>query len=112
MQFLTDENISPEIVSALRNAGHSVLDTKEEGWHGKSDSAIIQIAKTKVCIIITHDKDFLKQQTVSIILLRFYNQRPTVVIPYLLALLKSKYMPKLKQGAVAVLSEQRVELHY
>ncbi len=112
MRFLADENIPPEIVSALRNAGHDVLDVKEEEWQGKTDIALVRIAQTQQRLILTHDKDFLQHRATRVILLRFYNQRPAVVIPYLLAFLKSKILKKLGNGTIAILSEQKAEFHH
>ena len=36
-RILTDENVSPKVVSYLRKKGLDVIDTKEEKWHGKED---------------------------------------------------------------------------
>jgi predicted nuclease of predicted toxin-antitoxin system len=44
LRFLTDENISPKVVTFLRNHGLDVLDTKEQGWQGKSDDELLKIA--------------------------------------------------------------------
>jgi len=34
LKFLTDENVSPKVVSYLRKKGVDVVDVKEKGWHG------------------------------------------------------------------------------
>jgi predicted nuclease of predicted toxin-antitoxin system len=44
LRFLTDENISPKVVTFLRTHGLDVLDTKEQGWQGKSDDELLKIA--------------------------------------------------------------------
>ena len=58
LRILTDENISPKVVVFLRNHGLDVLDTKEQGWHGKSDDALLEIACQDKRWVLTHDADF------------------------------------------------------
>jgi len=58
LRILTDENISPKIVVFLRNHGLDVLDTKEQGWHGKSDDELLEIAYQEKRWVLTHDADF------------------------------------------------------
>ncbi len=58
LRFLTDENISPRIVSFLRQKGIDIVDTKEKGWHGTEDKYLIEIAYTDKRFILTHDADF------------------------------------------------------
>ena len=40
IKILTDENISPKVVSALRSLGLDVLDVKEQRWYGKEDEEL------------------------------------------------------------------------
>ena len=56
--FLTDENIQPAVLKYLRNMGLDVLDVKENGLRGTSDSELLRLAFTENRIIITHDSDF------------------------------------------------------
>ncbi len=58
LRFLTDENISPKVVFFLRNYGLDVLDAKEQGWQGKSDDELLEIAYQEKCCVLTHDADF------------------------------------------------------
>ena len=44
LKILTDENISPRVVSFLRQQGINVIDTKEEKWHGKNDEYLLEKA--------------------------------------------------------------------
>ncbi|MDO8582328.1 MAG: DUF5615 family PIN-like protein, partial [bacterium] len=62
MFFLADENIASSVIRALRQAGHSVFDVKEEGRFGLADNAIVALAVRQQSIILTHDKDFLMQR--------------------------------------------------
>ena len=56
--FVTDENIHPDVVGALRRNGHDVLDVKESGFVGASDLVILRIALEGNRIVLTHDSDF------------------------------------------------------
>lgn len=56
--FLTDENVHPAIVAALRTMGYDVLDVRESGWIGSDDVAILQRAHSLNRVVITHDRDF------------------------------------------------------
>jgi hypothetical protein len=44
LRIITYENISPKVVSFLRQKGIDVLDVKEEGWHGKEDKYTLEPA--------------------------------------------------------------------
>lgn len=35
IRILTDENISPKVLTFLRERGIDVIDTKEQNWNGK-----------------------------------------------------------------------------
>jgi len=58
LKFLTDENISPRIVTFLRKKGIDVVDVKEKGWHGNEDKYLMEIANKEKRFILTHDTDF------------------------------------------------------
>lgn len=58
LKILTDENISPGVVSFLRQQGIDVIDTKEEKWHGKNDEYLLEKAFADKRFILTHDSDF------------------------------------------------------
>ncbi len=58
LKILTDENISPRVVSFLRQQGINVIDTKEEKWHGKNDEYLLEKAFADKRFILTHDSDF------------------------------------------------------
>lgn len=113
MNFLSDENIATSVVFALRNFGHNVFDVKEEKWHRESDKELVAYAKKKKFIILTHDKDFLDQKLVPVILLRFQDQKPKNVIRSLFNFLTNpKFTEKLNEPVTVVLSEAKVEFHH
>lgn len=57
MLILTDENISPVIVTALEAAGHDIL-AAATAMSGASDKAIVERANADGRILVTEDKDF------------------------------------------------------
>ncbi len=58
LKILTDENISPEVVSFLREKGINVIDVKEKGWQGVDDKFLMAVAWEEKRFILTHDSDF------------------------------------------------------
>jgi len=58
LKILSDENISPRVVSFLRGEGVDVSDVKEKGWQGAEDRYLLEKAFEENRIIITHDSDF------------------------------------------------------
>ena len=112
MKLLTDENIATSVVRALRSAGHDILDVKEMKEYGISDQAIIQKAQKQKRIIVTHDKDFLLQNKVNVILLRFQNQNPKNTQARLVNFLKNKKLGyTTKNVQLIILSEFTFEIH-
>ena len=55
MKILTDENISPRVVSFLRGKGLDVIDLKEKGWQGAADEFLMAAAREEKRFILTHD---------------------------------------------------------
>jgi predicted nuclease of predicted toxin-antitoxin system len=58
LKILTDENISPRVVSVLRGKGLDVIDVKEKGWQGSADRFLMAAAWEENRFILTHDSDF------------------------------------------------------
>ena len=58
LRLLADENVSPKVVAFLRSRGLDMLDVKEQGWQGRSDDELLEIAYRESRWILTHDTDF------------------------------------------------------
>nr|VFJ56860.1 MAG: Predicted nuclease, contains PIN domain, potential toxin-antitoxin system component [Candidatus Kentron sp. FW] len=58
LSILTDENVSPAVVSFLRGKKMDVADAKERKWHGKEDEYLLEKAYAEDRFILTHDSDF------------------------------------------------------
>ena len=112
MRFLINENVSVLLVSTLRSADYNVLDVKEQGWFGHSDKSLVKIAQQEQRIILTHDKDFLYQRNVAVVLLRFSNQKPAKIAPLVLSFLQTPGIDKkLQTPVIVILSETTAEFH-
>jgi predicted nuclease of predicted toxin-antitoxin system len=56
--LLADENIDPDVVAWLREAGCDVRTVFEEGLAARSDVAILRHARAAGRVVLTHDSDF------------------------------------------------------
>ena len=56
--FLTDENINPIIVQALRQRGCDVFDVVEQRLNGNDDAFLLTLATQLNRVVLTHDSDF------------------------------------------------------
>ena len=57
MRILLDENIHPQVVALLRDAGHDVLSITETD-KGASDPVVFQTAVSDERVLVTHDTGF------------------------------------------------------
>jgi predicted nuclease of predicted toxin-antitoxin system len=115
MKFLTDENVSPAVVRALRTAGHNVLDVKEQRWQGVADEVILRRARQTGRVIVSEDLDFgnLRRYPLTghpgAILLHLADMRPREVAERLLTFLSGVRSQTLR-GAVVFLEEGQVQV--
>ena len=58
LKILSDGNISPIVVSFLREKGINGIDVKEKGWQGVDDKFLMAGAWEEKRFILTHDSDF------------------------------------------------------
>ena len=58
LKLLADENISPRVVTYLRQRGVNVLDVKESGLNGSTDNDLMRLAYKEHRYVLTHDADF------------------------------------------------------
>ncbi len=114
MRFLTDENIYPQMVEAIRRLSHDVLDIKEQNLFSIPDSDIIQIAQDTKRILITYDKDFSNiliyppSQYFGIIVLRLSRLMIKDAISQLVSFIEELSEEKIK-GGLAIVEPDRVK---
>jgi predicted nuclease of predicted toxin-antitoxin system len=56
--LFADENIHPEVVSALKASGKDIRSVHDEGLAGASDVALLRQAHAQGRVVIAHDSDF------------------------------------------------------
>ncbi|MDR4507411.1 MAG: DUF5615 family PIN-like protein [Candidatus Brocadiaceae bacterium] len=116
IRILTDENISPKVVSFLRERGIDVIDTKEKNWHGKEDEEILEIAYKEKRFVLTHDSDFGTlainegKGNYGIVYLRLRNVNPRNVIKVYEQLLGLD--TSISPGTILVIEETRIRIKY
>ena len=114
LRILTDENISPKVVTFLRKHGTNVLDTKEQGWFGKSDDELLEIAYQDNRWMFTHDTDFGTlaihegKRYVGIIFIRVRNMSSQNIISVCHQLFE--HDTDFSQGALVVVEETRIRI--
>lgn len=59
IRFHLDENVDPDISSALRQAGIDVTTSQKANLLAESDTVQLDFARTQSRILVTHDDDFL-----------------------------------------------------
>lgn len=57
MNLVADESVEGPTILALRNAGHQVYSIAESA-PGIDDTAVLEISRKEVAILLTADKDF------------------------------------------------------
>jgi predicted nuclease of predicted toxin-antitoxin system len=56
--LLADENIHPDVIAFLRNAGLNVDSVTEQGSFGILDTKVLKQATESGRVVLTHDSDF------------------------------------------------------
>jgi len=113
-KILADENISPRVVSFLRQKNIDVIDTKEQNWHGKSDEFLLQKAFDDCRFILTHDADFgtlaikCDKPCFGILYLRLKSPCASNVIKTLEKLFEVPV--DIKPGSLVVIDESRIRI--
>jgi len=109
LRFLTDENVSPRVAQALRQAGYAVTDLKEARCFGWTDDRVLAWAVSKGCVVVTHDKDFagllrnpMGRRHAGVILVRLHAQHPTRVMERLLPVIAQLRSRRLRNALVIV----------
>lgn len=111
IKFLSDENMAPSLVKAIRKKGFNIKDIKEEEMFGINDDKVLKMANDENRIVISHDKDFANlinnklMPHKGVILLRFIDQSPNNVIKHFIPLLDSKIRNKFKNNLVVINEE-------
>lgn len=112
--LLADENVSPRVVSFLREKGFDVLDVKESGMNGTSDHFLMELALREQRFVVTHDADFgtlainNEQPCFGVLYLRLTMPTALNVIAALNKLIAMN--PALSSGSLVVINETKIRV--
>lgn len=83
MKFLADENFARPVVVAIKKLGYSVKTIQQKNLQGSSDETVTNIALKEKRIVLTFDKDFLKNQprNLQAVVFEFPKVPTTEIIP-------------------------------
>ena len=102
MKFLADEDFPKPLVTKIRNFGFSVKTIQQENLQGSSDETVANLALKEKRIVLTFDKDFLKNQSGNLqaIIFRFPKIPTAKIIPLMEDFLIDLNKVKLKKGQI------------
>ena len=72
MKFLADENFPKPLVAKLRNLGYSIYTVQQKNLPGILDETVANFANKDQRIILTFDRNFLKDEREKVKLVIFY----------------------------------------
>lgn len=105
-------NISPRWAGYLAASGHEAVHWSDVGPITASDDAIMQWARARDAVVLTHDLDFAAilaasgGQKPSVIQIRADRLTPEAIGAHVLALLR-QFAPELAQGALLTIEPGR-----
>lgn len=115
MRCLVDECLSPALSAHLRNAGHDAIHVVEAGLAGRSDTAVMDLGRAQMRIVISADTDFgellarSNDTEPSVVLYRGREVDPVVIGAILLGNL-DQVGADLATGAIVVLLDDRIRV--
>lgn len=72
-RVLVDENTSITVVELLRDAGHEAVHVTVALEEGVTDEAIVEYARDRDSVVLTHDPDFLDADVASKVPVLYYS---------------------------------------
>jgi len=115
MKILLDMNMSPQWVNVLTDKGIPVTHWSSVGSLDASDADILNFAKEKDFVILTHDLDFgailfvTKGQKPSVVQLRVNDVYPEIDSDYLVAALNCA-KTELENGALLIIDTKKTRM--
>ena len=116
MRLLVDANLSPQLVSPLRQLGHDVVHVADIDMLTASDTEILQIAETDKRVVITADTDFpmmlalRRASSPSVVLLRGVSDLTPDDHADLIASNLPSVATALEAGAIVTITPSRVRV--
>ncbi|MFP3882148.1 MAG: DUF5615 family PIN-like protein [Actinomycetota bacterium] len=116
MRLLVDANLSPQLVSPLRQSDHDAVHVADIDKLTASDTEILQIAETEQRVVITADTDFpmmlalRRASSPSVVLLRGVSELTPDDHADLIASNLSSVAAALEAGAIVTITPSRVRV--
>ncbi len=111
MKFLADEDFSRPLVVKIQKLGFSVKTIQQKSLQGSSDETVANLALEERRIVLTFDKDFLKNQpkNLSAIVFHFPKIPTSEIIPLIESFLRDLKQIKLSKGKSLKFSKNGLE---
>jgi len=116
VRFLLDANLSPALLTPLRDAGHDAVHVADIGLLTASDDLILSTAEDEHYTVITADSDFpmmlalRRATTPSVVHLRHINELTWQNQGALLTANLPEVLRDLQEGAIVSLSPTRMAI--
>lgn len=111
MKFLADEDFPKPLVTKIRSLGYLVKTVQQKNLQGSSDEIVARLALKEKRIILTFDKDFLKNQPKNLqaVVFRFPKIPTSEITPLIERFLKDLRQTKLSKGKILKFSKTGLE---
>lgn len=110
MKFLADEDFPKPLVTEIRNFGFSIKTIQQKNLQGSSDETVANIALGENRIVLTFDKDFLKNQPKNLQAVIFsFPKTPTTNITPLIKTFLEKLQRELMKVKILKFSKRGFE---
>lgn len=107
MKFLADEDFPKPLVIKIQKLGFSVKTIQQKKLQGSSDETVANLAFKEKRIILTLDKDFLKNQPkrLQVVIFHFPKTPTSEIIPLIEGFLEELKKIRLSRGKVLKFSK-------
>lgn len=111
MKFLADEDFPKPLVTKIQKLGFSVKTIQQKNLQGSSDEVVSNLSLKEKRIILTFDKDFLKNQpkNLQVVIFHFPKIPTSEITPLIGNLLTDLKTVKLSKGKVLKFSKGGLE---
>lgn len=111
MKFLADEDFPKPLVVKIRNLGHLVKTIQQKNLQGSSDETVANLALKEKRVILTFDKDFLKNQPKNLqaVIFHFPKIPTSKIIPLMESFLKDSKQIKFSKGKILKFNKNGLE---
>lgn len=112
MKFLADEDFPKPLVIKIQKLGFSVKTIQQKKLQGSSDETVANLALREKRIVLTFDKDFLKNQPkkLQVVIFHFPKTPTAEISPLIEAFLVDLKQAKLSKGKILKFSKNGLEM--